>query len=41
VDRLLQKYAPHLATLWGGTTLPANRVVFQIRPDKVHSWGLG
>jgi PPOX class probable F420-dependent enzyme len=41
VDRLLQKYAPHLAALWGGTTMPVNRVVFQILPDKVHSWGLG
>jgi PPOX class probable F420-dependent enzyme len=41
VDRLLQKYDPHLATLWGGTTMPANRVVFQILPAKVHSWGLG
>jgi PPOX class probable F420-dependent enzyme len=32
VDRLLQKYAPHLAALWGGTTMPVNRVVFQILP---------
>jgi PPOX class probable F420-dependent enzyme len=41
VDRLLRKYDPHLATLWGGTTMPANRVVFQILPAQVHSWGLG
>ena len=41
VDCLLRKYEPHLATLWGGTTMPANRVVFQILPDKVHSWGFG
>jgi PPOX class probable F420-dependent enzyme len=41
VDRLLRKYDPHLATLWGGTTMPANRVIFQILPAKVHSWGLG
>ena len=41
VDHLLRKYAPHLAALWGGTTMPTNRVVFQILPDKVHSWGLG
>lgn len=41
VDRLVRKYEPHLAALWGGPTLPANRVIFQILPDKVHSWGLG
>lgn len=41
VDRLVRKYAPHLAALWGGTILPANRVIFQILPDKVHGWGLG
>jgi PPOX class probable F420-dependent enzyme len=41
VDRLLRKYDPYLAALWGGTTMPANRVVFQILPAKVHSWGLG
>jgi PPOX class probable F420-dependent enzyme len=41
VERLLRKYEPHLASLWGGTTMPANRVVFQILPTKVHSWGLG
>jgi PPOX class probable F420-dependent enzyme len=40
VARLLQKYDPHLATLWGGTTMPPDRVVFRIIPDKVHSWGL-
>jgi nitroimidazol reductase NimA-like FMN-containing flavoprotein (pyridoxamine 5'-phosphate oxidase superfamily) len=41
VDRFLQKYDPYLVTLWGGTTMPVNRVLFQILPDKVHSWGLG
>jgi PPOX class probable F420-dependent enzyme len=40
VARLLQKYDPHLATLWGGTTMPSNRIVFRMIPDKVHSWGL-
>lgn len=40
VTRFLQKYEPHLARLWGGTTMPPNRVVFQIVPDQVHSWGL-
>lgn len=41
VERLLRKYEPHLATLWGGNTMPANRVIFHVLPDKVHSWGLG
>ena len=41
VERLLQKYEPHLAQLWGGTTMPSNRVVFHILPKRVHSWGLG
>jgi PPOX class probable F420-dependent enzyme len=41
VERLLRKYAPHLARLWGGTTMPLNRVIFQISPTQVHSWGLG
>lgn len=40
VTRLLRKYDPQLATLWGGTTLPSNRLVFRIVPEKVHSWGL-
>jgi nitroimidazol reductase NimA-like FMN-containing flavoprotein (pyridoxamine 5'-phosphate oxidase superfamily) len=41
VERLLRKYEPHLARLWGGTTMPSNRVVFHILPKKVHRWGLG
>lgn len=40
VARLLQKYDPHLATLWGGTTMPSNRCLLRIVPEKVHSWGL-
>jgi nitroimidazol reductase NimA-like FMN-containing flavoprotein (pyridoxamine 5'-phosphate oxidase superfamily) len=40
VHRLLQKYDPHLAVLWGGTTMPSNRVVFQVVPNKVRCWGL-
>jgi nitroimidazol reductase NimA-like FMN-containing flavoprotein (pyridoxamine 5'-phosphate oxidase superfamily) len=40
VTRLLRKYDPQLATLWGGTTMPSNRVVFRIVPEKVHGWGL-
>jgi nitroimidazol reductase NimA-like FMN-containing flavoprotein (pyridoxamine 5'-phosphate oxidase superfamily) len=41
VAQLLRKYDPHLAALWGGTAKPANRVIFRIVPDKVHSWGFG
>jgi nitroimidazol reductase NimA-like FMN-containing flavoprotein (pyridoxamine 5'-phosphate oxidase superfamily) len=40
VTRLLQKYEPHLARLWGGTTMPPDRVVFRIVPEKVYHWGL-
>ena len=40
VTRLLQKYDPHLANLWGGTTKPLNRVVFRVVPEKVYGWGL-
>ncbi len=40
IERLLQKYDPHLATRWGGTTLPPDRVVVRIVPRKVYSWGL-
>ncbi len=39
VDRLLRKYDPHLATLWGGSVFPPNRVMVRIVPEKVHSWG--
>lgn len=40
VTRMLQKYDPHLAHLWGGTNMPPNRVVWRIVPDAVHAWGL-
>ena len=40
VTRLLQKYHPHLATLWGGTVMPPNRIVFRIIPNQVTRWGL-
>ena len=40
VERLLQKYDPDLARLWGGRMMPPNRVLFCIEPGKVRSWGL-
>jgi PPOX class probable F420-dependent enzyme len=40
VDRLLDKYDPDLARLWGGRTMPPNRVLFRIAAEKVRSWGL-
>ena len=40
VERLLQKYDPDLTRLWGGRTMPPNRVLFRIEPKKVRSWGL-
>jgi PPOX class probable F420-dependent enzyme len=40
VARLLQKYDPDLARLWGGRVIPPNRVLFRIVPEKVRSWGL-
>jgi PPOX class probable F420-dependent enzyme len=40
VERLLQKYDPDLARLWGGRMMPPNRVLFRIEPGKVRSWGL-
>jgi PPOX class probable F420-dependent enzyme len=39
-ERFLKKYDPRLANLWGGTTMPPNRVMFRIVPAKVRSWGL-
>ena len=41
VDRLHAKYDPDLARLWGGQTMPPNRVMFRIVPDRVRSWGPG
>jgi PPOX class probable F420-dependent enzyme len=40
VERLLQKYDPDLARLWGGRAMPSSRVLFRIIPAKVRSWGL-
>jgi PPOX class probable F420-dependent enzyme len=39
-ERFLEKYAPRLEALWGGTSMPPNRVMFRIVPAKVRSWGL-
>ena len=40
VERFLQKYAPRLEKLWGGRSMPHNRVMFRITPTKFHTWGL-
>jgi len=40
VERLLHKYDPDLARLWGSQVMPSNRVLFRIVPEKVRSWGL-
>ena len=40
VAQLLQKYDPHLATLWRRTSMPPDRVMVRIVPEAVHSWGL-
>jgi PPOX class probable F420-dependent enzyme len=40
VGQLLDKYDPDLARLWGGRTMPPNRVLFRIAAEKVRSWGL-
>ncbi len=39
-ERLLDKYQPHLERTWGGRSMPPNRVMFRIVPEKVQSWGL-
>ena len=39
-ERFLKKYDPRLEKLWGGKTMPPNRVMFRIVPAKVLSWGL-
>ena len=41
VDRLLTKYDPHLECRWGGRALPHDRMMFQIMPTRVTTWGLG
>jgi len=40
VDRFLKKYDPRLEKLWGGRSMPPNRVMFRIVPSKLRSWGL-
>jgi PPOX class probable F420-dependent enzyme len=40
-ERLLERYEPNLARLWGGRAMPANRVMFRVVPRRVRSWGLG
>ncbi len=39
VERFHAKY-PRLERLWGGRTMPPNRVMFRIAPAHVRSWGL-
>ena len=39
VERLHAKY-PRLERLWGGRTMPPNRVMFRVAPAHVRSWGL-
>jgi PPOX class probable F420-dependent enzyme len=40
VERLLEKYRPHLEQRWGGRVMPPDRVMFTIVPSRVRSWGL-
>ncbi|MGH7331507.1 MAG: pyridoxamine 5'-phosphate oxidase family protein [Candidatus Rokuibacteriota bacterium] len=40
VDRFHDKYRPDLERLWGGRSMPANRVIFRIVPSRVRSRGL-
>ena len=40
IDRLLEKYRPHLERRWGGRIMPSDRVMFSIVPSRVRSWGL-
>jgi PPOX class probable F420-dependent enzyme len=40
VERLLEKYQPHLEQRWGGRAMPSDRVMFSIVPSRVISWGL-
>lgn len=38
-ERFHEKY-PRLERLWGSRTMPADRVMFRIAPERVRSWGL-
>jgi PPOX class probable F420-dependent enzyme len=40
-ERFVAKYHPYLERRWGGRAMPADRVMFQIMPSRVRSWGLG
>ena len=40
IERFHAKYRG-LERLWGGKSMPANRVMFKIVPSRVRSWGLG
>jgi len=40
IERFLEQYHPDLERRWGGRAMPADRVMFQILPQKVRSWGL-
>ena len=40
VNALLTKYTGRLEKIWTGTTMPPNRVLFRINPEKVRAWGL-
>ena len=40
IERFHEKY-PRLASLWGGRSMPSNRLMFRIAPERVKSWGLG
>src|SRR5262245_32588290 len=39
-ERFLQRYHPDLERLWGARTMPADRVMFRIRPARVRSRGV-
>jgi nitroimidazol reductase NimA-like FMN-containing flavoprotein (pyridoxamine 5'-phosphate oxidase superfamily) len=39
-ERFHEKYRPDLERLWGGRSMPANRVMFRIVPARVRSRGL-
>lgn len=39
IERFHGKY-PRLVSLWGGRAMPANRVMFNIAPERVRTWGL-
>lgn len=39
-ERFLQRYHPDLERLWGARAMPADRVMFRIRPARVRSRGV-